>query len=76
MSAGRSPATAGSEGAAGVPGSEEPVLPQGCELPDGSKQNAGYTLLCGTCGERFAADLASELACRASGTAREPVSPG
>lgn len=52
------------------------MLPQGCELPDGSKQNAGYTLLCGTCGERFAADLASELACRASGTAREPVSPG
>ena len=41
---------------------EEPVLSQGCELPDGSKLNAADPLVCGTCGERLASDLASQLA--------------
>jgi hypothetical protein len=40
----------------------EPALPQGCELPDGSKIHAGDPLVCGTCGERLASDLASQLA--------------
>lgn len=41
---------------------EETVLPQGCEAPDGSKLNAGDPLVCGTCGENLASDLASKLA--------------
>lgn len=41
---------------------EDPVLPQGCEFPDGSKVNAGDPLVCGTCGERLASDLASQVA--------------
>ena len=41
---------------------EEPALPQGCELPDGSKLNASDPVVCGTCGEHLAADLASQLA--------------
>jgi len=41
---------------------EETVLPQGCEAPDGSKLNAGDPLVCGTCGESLAQDLASQLA--------------
>jgi hypothetical protein len=41
---------------------DEPALPQGCELPDGSKLNSGDPLVCGTCGERLANDLASQLA--------------
>jgi hypothetical protein len=41
---------------------EEPVLPAGCELPDGSKLNAGDPLVCGTCGQDLGSDPASELA--------------
>jgi hypothetical protein len=41
---------------------EEPALPEGCELPDGSKLSAGDPLVCGTCGESLASDLASQLA--------------
>jgi hypothetical protein len=41
---------------------EEAALPQGCELPDGSKLNAGDPMVCGTCGEQLADDLASHLA--------------
>jgi hypothetical protein len=41
---------------------EETVLPQGCEAPDGSKLGAGDPLVCGTCGESLASDLASQLA--------------
>ena len=41
---------------------EEASLPQGCELPDGTKLRAGEPLVCGTCGERFAGDLASHVA--------------
>lgn len=41
---------------------EETVLPQGCEAPDGSRLNAGDPLVCGTCGESLAQDLASQLA--------------
>jgi hypothetical protein len=40
---------------------EEPVLPEGCELPDGSKLKAGAALVCGTCGESLADDLASQV---------------
>lgn len=40
----------------------EPPLPQGCEAPDGSKLNAGDPLVCGTCGESLASNLASQLA--------------
>jgi hypothetical protein len=42
--------------------SDEPLLAQACELPDGSKMKAGDPLACGTCGTRLSADLASELA--------------
>ena len=41
---------------------EEPVLPEGCELPDGSKLSAGEALVCGTCGQSLGSDLASQLA--------------
>jgi hypothetical protein len=41
---------------------EEPVLPEGCELPDGSKLNARDPLVCGTCGESLGSDLASQVA--------------
>lgn len=41
---------------------EEAQLPEGCELPDGSRLNPGDPLVCGTCGERLGADLAAELA--------------
>jgi hypothetical protein len=41
---------------------EAPVLPEGCELPDGSKLRAGEALVCGTCGESLAGALASQLA--------------
>jgi hypothetical protein len=41
---------------------EEPALPEGCELPDGSKLSADDPLVCGTCGESLASDLASQLA--------------
>jgi hypothetical protein len=41
---------------------EEALLPPGCELPDGSKLNAGDPLVCGTCGESLGSDPASELA--------------
>ena len=41
---------------------EEPVLPEGCELPDGSKLNAGAPLVCGTCGEPLESALASHVA--------------
>ena len=41
---------------------QQPALPQGCESPDGSKLNAGDPLVCGTCGESIASDLASQLA--------------
>jgi hypothetical protein len=35
---------------------EEPALPDGCELPDGSKLNAGDPLVCGTCGQNLEND--------------------
>jgi hypothetical protein len=41
---------------------EEAVLPAGCELPDGSKLNAGDPLVCGTCGQSLGSDPAAELA--------------
>jgi hypothetical protein len=41
--------------------SEEAALPAGCELPDGSKLNAGDPPRCGTCGEHFGSDLAAHL---------------
>jgi len=41
---------------------EEPALPEGCELPDGSKLKAGAVLVCGTCGESLGSDLASQVA--------------
>jgi hypothetical protein len=41
---------------------EAPVLPQGCELPDGSKLNANDPLVCGTCGQSLGSDLASQVA--------------
>lgn len=41
---------------------EEPVLPEGCELPDGSKLKAGAALVCGTCGETLGSELASQVA--------------
>jgi hypothetical protein len=41
---------------------EEAVLPEGCELPDGSKLKAGDPTMCGTCGERFGSDLAAHVA--------------
>lgn len=41
---------------------EEAALPEGCELPDGSKLRSDEPLACGTCGERLAQDLASQLA--------------
>jgi hypothetical protein len=41
---------------------EDPALPEGCELPDGSKLKAGDPPVCGTCGERLGSDLASQLA--------------
>lgn len=41
---------------------EEAGLPEGCELPDGSKLRSDEPLACGTCGERLAQDLASQLA--------------
>ena len=41
---------------------EEAVLPEGCELPDGSKLNAGDAVVCGTCGEGLGSDLASQVA--------------
>jgi len=40
---------------------DEPVV-EGCELPDGSKLKAGDPIVCGTCGERLAADFSSDLA--------------
>ena len=40
---------------------EEPVV-DGCELPDGSKLKPGDPLVCGTCGERLAADFSLDLA--------------
>lgn len=42
--------------------SEEPALPAGCELPDGSKLNPGDAPVCGTCGQQLGSDLASQLA--------------
>jgi hypothetical protein len=41
---------------------DESVLPEGCELPDGSKLEAGAALVCGTCGESLGSDLASQVA--------------
>jgi hypothetical protein len=41
---------------------EEPALPEGCELPDGSKLKPGAAPVCGTCGETLARDLASQVA--------------
>jgi hypothetical protein len=42
--------------------SEDAALPEGCELPDGSKLHPGEAPVCGTCGQRLGADLAAELA--------------
>jgi hypothetical protein len=42
--------------------SEEPALPEGCELPDGSKLKPGDPPVCGTCGQQLGSDLASQLA--------------
>ena len=42
--------------------SDEAALPEGCELPDGSKLNPGDPPVCGTCGERLNEDLAAQLA--------------
>lgn len=42
--------------------SEEAGLPRGCELPDGSKLEAGSAVVCGTCGEPLASNFAAELA--------------
>lgn len=42
--------------------SEEPALPHGCELPDGSRLNPGDPVVCGTCGQSLGSDLAAELA--------------
>jgi len=41
---------------------EEAVLPEGCELPDGSRLKAGDPPVCGTCGESLGSDLASHVA--------------
>ena len=41
---------------------EDPTLPEGCELPDGSKFDAGAEPVCGTCGQHLGDDLGSELA--------------
>jgi hypothetical protein len=41
---------------------EDAALPEGCELPDGSRLKAGETPVCGTCGERLGSDLALHLA--------------
>lgn len=42
--------------------SEEPSLPEGCELPDGSKLIPGEPPVCGTCGEQLGEDLSAQLA--------------
>jgi len=41
---------------------EDPALPEGCELPDGSKLDAGADPVCGTCGHHLGDDLGAELA--------------
>jgi hypothetical protein len=41
---------------------EEASLPEGCEMPDGSKLTPGEPPVCGTCGERLGTDLATQLA--------------
>jgi hypothetical protein len=41
---------------------DDAVLPEGCEMPDGSRLAAGEAPVCGTCGERLGADLAAQLA--------------
>jgi hypothetical protein len=41
---------------------EDPTLPEGCELPDGSKLDAGAEPVCGTCGQHLGDDPGSELA--------------
>ena len=46
----------------GLLDTEEPALPAGCELPDGSRLNAGDPLVCGTCGQSLENDPASQLA--------------
>ena len=38
------------------------ALPEGCEMPDGSKLAPGDPPVCGTCGERLGTDLAEQLA--------------
>jgi hypothetical protein len=46
----------------GLLDAEEPLLPEGCERPDGSRLNAGDPLVCGTCGQNLGDDAASQLA--------------
>jgi hypothetical protein len=41
---------------------EDPALPEGCELPDGSRLDAGAAPVCGTCGQHLGDDLGAELA--------------
>lgn len=41
---------------------EDASLPEGCEMPDGSKLAPGEPAVCGTCGERLGTDLAAQLA--------------
>lgn len=41
---------------------EDPKLPEGCELPDGSRLAVGAEPVCGTCGQHLGDDLGSELA--------------
>jgi hypothetical protein len=41
---------------------EDPALPEGCELADGSKLGPGESPVCGTCGQHLGDELGSELA--------------